>query len=212
MIKELFDADGKVVGFLDKGGRLIALGVLWLLGSLPIITIVPSTAALYYAVIKSIRRGQGSAFQEFRRSFRDNLLRGIPLSLTAVGLGAVLNLNLKILQGQSHRLLVWGTWILLCLILFSCVYVGPILSRFRLKYVDVWKLAFLMSLRHIHYTLLILVGAAAIMALQFYFLPIPTILILPGVCCYVATFPIEKALRCYMPEKKENDNAWYYET
>lgn len=212
MIRDILNTEGPVIGFLDKIGQLIALSVLWLLGCVPQVTIATSTAALYYAVIKSVRRGQGSALKEFWKSYRENLGRGILITLTATVIGALLALNLVILQGQEKSFLSGGALSLTVLLLFACVYIGPILSRFRMKIMDVWKLAFVMSIRFIGYTLLLVAGAVAVTALQLIVLPIPTVVILPGVCCYLATFPIEKALRRFMPEKEENDNAWYYET
>lgn len=212
MIKRILDSEGPVIGFLDQLGQLIALSVLWILGCIPLVTIGTSTAALYYAVIKSVRRGQGSAVQEFRRCYRENLGRGIAVTLTAAAAGALLALNFRILQGQENSLLSGGTLILAGLLLFACVYTGPVLSRFRLKVSEVWKLSFVMSLRFLPYTLLLVFAAAAAAALQIFVLPIPAAAVLPGVCCYLATYAVEPALRGFMPEKEEHDNAWYYET
>lgn len=211
MIKDAFNSEGPVIGFLDNTGQLIALSVLWLLGCIPVITIASSTAALYYAVVKSVRRGQGSAVKEFWRSFRFNLSRGIPISATIWIIGFLLVMNFRIPDAGSQSPIAGGSLILAALLLSACVYIGPILSRFRMTIADVWKLAFVMSIRFIHYTVLLLLGAGIIAALQFYVLPVPMIVMLPGVCCFLATFPIEKALHCYMPRKDETDNAWYNE-
>lgn len=212
MIKEILNTEGPLIGFLDKTGQLIGLSVLWLLGCVPLVTVGTSTAALYYAVIKSVRRGQGSAVKEFWKSYRANLARGIPITVTAAAAGFLLAMNLGILQGQEKSILSGGALICFALLTFACVYIGPVLSRFALKITEVWKLAFVMSLRFWHRTLLLLAGSAIAIALQVYVLPVPTVFLLPGVCCYLSTFLIEKALRRYMPEKEENDNAWYYET
>ncbi len=64
MKKALFiDALG---GFYD----LIIAGVLWLICSLPIITVGPATAALYYTVVKCIRRDRGRVIQTFFNAFK----------------------------------------------------------------------------------------------------------------------------------------------
>lgn len=212
MIKEILNSEGPFIGFLDKTGQLIGLSVLWILGCVPLVTIGSSTAALYYAVIKSVRRGQGSALKEFWRSYRANLVRGIPITVTAAAVGLLLAMNLGILQGQQKSILSGGALICFVMLVFASVYIGPVLSRFTLKITEVWKLAFVMSLRFWHHTLLLLSGAAITVALQIYVLPVPAVFLLPGVCCYLSTFLIEKALRRYMPEKEENNNAWYYET
>ena len=78
-----------------------------------------------------------------------------------------------------------------------------------MKVTDVWKLSFVMAIRFLPLTALILLGAALGALAQFFLLPIPTLAILPGGMCLAATWPVEKALRHYMPPK-EDDNAWYY--
>ena len=66
--------------FLERAGQIIILSILWLICCLPIITLGPSTAALYYAVVKSVRCQRGSFLHEFFSSFKANLLPGLPLT------------------------------------------------------------------------------------------------------------------------------------
>ena len=75
-------------------------------------------------------------------------------------------------------------------------------SSFR-KILDPTPVVFSMT------TALILLGAVLGALAQFFLLPVPTLAILPGGMCLAATWPVEKALRHYMPPK-EDDNAWYY--
>lgn len=208
MIKRLLDTEGPVLGFADKTGQLIVLSALWLLGCIPVVTIGTSSAALYYAVIKSVRRGQGHAAAEFLKSYRANLGRGIGVTVLA-GLLAV---GLVILLGRSGGILPEAALLGLILLGLTAVYLGPVLSRFRLPFGEIWKLAFVISIRFAHYSLLLLAGTITLILLQFWILPVPTILILPGAWCFLCTFAVEKAFQIYMPPKQENDNAWYYET
>lgn len=212
MMKELLHVEGPVVGFLDKTGQLILLNLLWLLGCLPMVTIGVSNAAFYYAVVKSLRRGQGNPVREFWRSYRENLSRGIIATVAAGILMALLMLNVYILQGQARPVLSGGALIGLAILGGIWVYIGPVFSRFRLKLSDSCALAFVMAIRFLPYTLLLLAGMALLLYLQIYVLPIPMIVILPGIWCYLVSFPMEKVLRRYMPKKEENDNTWYYES
>ncbi len=214
MRPNILSSEGPVIGFLDKIGHLIVLNVLWLIGCLPLVTIGTSSTALYYAVVKSIRHGQGQPVREFWKSYRANLKRGILSTLVAVVLGGLLALNLVILTnpelgGNKHLLI--GSALLLALLVCMLMYIWPILSRFTMKVWNAWKLAFVMSLRFFHYTLILVIGTAALVILQIWILPFPTVFVVPALWCYVTTYLIEKALRRYMPEKQESDNAWYYE-
>lgn len=211
MMDKILNVDGPLMGLLNKTGQLIVLSVLWLLCCVPVITVPAATTALYYAVCKSIRFDTGSATKEFFRSFRANVLRGIGAGLPPAALAALLLLNLRILgTGEGNNALGWGALLGLSLLAAAGVYICPILSRFTMNLRDVWKLSFVMAVRFLPLTVLLLLGAAAGAAAQFFLLPIPTLAILPGSLCLAATWPVEKALRHYMPPKEENDNSWYY--
>ncbi len=59
--------------FLD----LVVLSFFFLLASLPVVTLGPAAAALYYSSVKCLRRGEGSPYRSFWASFRENLRPGI---------------------------------------------------------------------------------------------------------------------------------------
>lgn len=212
MLRKWLDVEGPVMGFLEKTGQLIELGVLWLLGCVPVVTAFTSTAAFYYAVVKAVRRGRGKAAGEFWRSYRANLGRGIAAGLPLLAAGALLAADLAILRGQGRAFHSGAIVVLAVLLAGLAVYVGPVLSRFSVKVTQVWRLAFVMAVRFWYWTAAILLLGGLAGALQLYVLPIPTVLILPGAGCMAASFPIEKALRCYMPPKQEGDDAWYYDS
>lgn len=211
MMKDLLSVEGPVFGFLDKVGQLIVLSVLWLLGCLPVITIGTSTAALYYAVMKSVRRDRGSAMKEFLGSYKRNLFRGIAVTVPTLIVGSLLAFNIGLLQTSGGGLYVGS--VVLSLLLGACwMYIGPVLSRFTMGAWDAVKLSFVASLSGLQFTLLMMLGFAAVVLLQIYIFPAPMVLLMPGIWCYATTFLIEKALRRYMPEKNENDDTWYYES
>ena len=212
MLKKWLNVEGPVIGFLDKTGQLIVLSALWLLGCVPVVTVGTSTAALYYAVVKAVRRGRGHAPGEFWRSYRANLGRGIGAWLPVLAVGALLAADMVILRGQARAFHTGALAALALMLAFLTVYLGPVLSRFSVKVTQVWRLAFVMAVRFWYWTAAILLLAGLAGALQFYVLPLPVIFILPGAGCMAASFPIERALRCYMPPKEEGDDAWYYDS
>lgn len=213
MKKDLFHMEGPIFSFLDKVGQMILLSAVWMIGCLPVMTLAPSTTALYYAVIKSIRHNQGDALQEFWRSYRANLRRGIPITIIALAVAGMLVWNIRLLttQPQGSSFLLWGSVILLLLLMGMAVYICPILSRFSMKASAACRLAFVMALRFLPMTALLGAGTVALVYLQIFVLPIPTVLLLPTAWCFVSTFLMEKALRKYMPPKEENDESWYYQ-
>lgn len=213
MRDDILHTEGPIFSFLDKVGQMILLSLVWIIGCLPIVTIATSTTALYYAVIKNIRREYGTAMGAFWQSYRSNLKRGIPITVLGLLVAGILTWNIRLMtqSGQGSNLLLWGSVILLGLLCAVAVYICPVLSRFRMKAVDACKLAFVMAIRFLPQTCLLAVGTVALVYLQIYVLPIPTVLLLPSVWCWATTFLMEKALRKFMPPKEENDDSWYYQ-
>ena len=68
----LFKYDGFVVQICNKITDCICISLLWLVTSIPIITIGAATTALYYAVNNSIRYDRGGIWRSYWRSFRGN--------------------------------------------------------------------------------------------------------------------------------------------
>lgn len=212
-MEETIITEKPLISLLDKVGQLILLSICWIIGSLPVITLGTSTTALYYAVMKSIRRERGQALGEFWKSYRANLGRGILATVPMLLLTGLLCLNLWTLYQAEQRdgTLLLGNVLCLALLCLIWVYICPVLSRFSVGVPDTWKLAFVMALRFLPFSLLMAAGTAVLVVLQVWILPIPTALLIPGCWCYVTTFMIERALRKYMPPRQENDDAWYYE-
>ena len=59
----------RIFGFL---GQLIALNLLWIVCSLPVITAGASTTALYYCTLKLHKDGDIRVFHDFFKSFKQN--------------------------------------------------------------------------------------------------------------------------------------------
>lgn len=213
MEKGMLDLEGPIFSVMDKVGQMVILSVLWIIGCLPMVTIGTSTTALYYAVSKSIRRDCGAATKEFWASYKANLKRGIPVTVVIALVFALLEWNIGLLSVQEleSNFLLWGSVILLAVLAGTAVYICPVLSRFQMGAWKACRLAFVMAVKFLPYTVLILVSAVAVGYLQVFVLPVPALVLLPSGMCYAATFPVEKALLAFMPKREENDDSWYYQ-
>ena len=103
-------------------------------------------------------------------------------------------------------------YLLLAFVIAGIVlYLFPVLSRFTMDAFSCFKLALFMVFKHLPTTILLLliVTAGIVSALL---IPVPMIFVMPGVCCYVGSFLMERILRKYMakPETKEDEEKWYY--
>ncbi|MDD6811596.1 MAG: DUF624 domain-containing protein [Lachnospiraceae bacterium] len=212
--EKILSPDGKFMYILTKAGQIIILNLVWLLTCIPIFTIGTAITSLYYAMMKNIRRNRSYPLVEYFASFKRTFVRGSIFTVVS-GIWLLLLYHLQTIavtvQGENGIFLNKLYVALMVVTAAILIYLFPVLSRFTMSMTDMVKLAFVMAVRFIGYTILILAGTALLFWLSFFYLPIPVILFLPGTWCYVCTFMIEKALRKYMPASDGNEDAWYYE-
>lgn len=201
------------------------LNVIWLLCCLPVITIIPATTAFYYAMIKSVRRGHGYPVREFFGSLKNNLRRGIPLSIVLVLLGLLLTFNFKVAWQAKTRQSTAFALVYLVLLFFYAgfvIYICPVLSRFSIRMRPLARMTSGMVFRHLPVTILLMAGAGGCLVFLYSAVnaaqeaedttPMLAILfLLPGIWCFASTYLVEPILRKYMPPKPEGDKSWYYE-
>lgn len=116
---KLWDMNNKFFRFMAKLADVVQLNLLWLLTSLPIITIGASTTAVYYTVLKVIHNDTGRLGKEFWRGFRENFKMGTALWGLAVLIIGLLVLDLVIVHSflqNSFLKLIMLTALLVMLI------------------------------------------------------------------------------------------------
>lgn len=222
--------DNKLFTFMGKVFDVLVLNTIWLLLSLTlpaltivwvaqtekfilliltcitVLPIVPATTALYYAMVKSIRRERSYAIKEYFRSFIRNFKQGSVFSAILVVLFIVLYIDFQyawnLMQaGAASGSTYLGIFIVITLIFGAVfVYVCPLLSRFEMKTARILKTSFLMAVRHF-LTTVTLLGLLIFVLLGCYILPIG-IFFLPATGTLLASFVVEKVLKRYMPEKE----------
>ena len=208
---------GRAFSIWTAAADLVALGLLTLLLCLPVLTICPAVTALYYSVAKSVRRGRGGPYREYFRSFKENLLQGIGLSVIlalfcAVGFFAatyVVNRPLSEAVDFFYR----ATFFFACIVVFMILALAcPVLSRFRFKTAQVLLFGLRLLVRFPLRTLGLKGVWAALGAGSWFFAPL--LLIAPGLGTLLATFLVEPSMQHYMPERSQFDegtDTWYLE-
>ena len=88
-MSKLFDLNNPLMQTLTGITNLLLLSCMWLVASIPLLTIGPATAALYYVAQKIAQGENPHVFRCFVKSFRDNLKQGLLLGLI-FGAAAVL--------------------------------------------------------------------------------------------------------------------------
>lgn len=89
-MNKLFDLNNPFFSFLAKVADIIILSFWWFVCSLPVFTIGPATAALYFVALKLARKEDVQITSSFFKGFRDNFKQGVAYSFIFVILGVVL--------------------------------------------------------------------------------------------------------------------------
>ena len=132
-MNKLFDLNNPFFAFLSKAADIIILSFLWLVCCLPVFTIGPATAALYYVTLKLARKEEVQVTSCFWKGFKENFKQGVAYSFIFLILGAVLVFDYIVAWGMPgtagtvccgifFALLVW----LLC----TAFYTFPLQAQF----------------------------------------------------------------------------------
>lgn len=222
MLNKIFNPDNAVFRALAKAVDIVVLGALWLICSLPIFTLGASTAALYYAVAKCIRRGEDGPYQSFFRSFRENFRPALPLSLLTAGLWFLLDWGHRIiltLANQQGGIMI-GAYMayLIALVLPIGVlcWLFPLLSRFTMGPWRLLSAAFRLALGHLPTTVVLaLLFTVTANFCRVYWVYVFPLLLAPGILVLIASLFFEKIFKTITPppqgaEGETEEKPWYY--
>lgn len=212
----LFNMDNGIFSVLGKLFDIILLSIIWLICCIPIVTIGPSTTAMYYTVVKVIRRNRGYIAREFFHSFKQNLLEGIIAWVIMLVLGMLLMFNVELsgqLPGKLNLVMSYCYRVFFVLLICISIYVFPNLSRFDLKILQLFKTSLIMAIKHLPSTigmLLIVMVSVAITAIT-----IIGIFFMPALCLLGVSLLMERVLKKYIPQAEEGEETkkdeWYLE-
>ena len=200
---EMFQPESGFMIKLTQILEMFSVGLLWLVCSLPLVTVGAASCSAYYTMTKTVRGYGGYVIREFFRSFRDNFLQATVLwliyavSLAVVSADLYLSLGMResISAAWPEAVMVFRCLLLIILAICSVVtvYALAYTARFRAKTGAVIKNSVLMSLRHLPSSLLIL----GVLVLSFWAVGwIPLLLVLlPGVDWMVFSIILEKIFR-----------------
>lgn len=154
MLDRIFDMDNVVWRAIDKVGKIFLLNLLWLLCSIPVVTIGASTTALIYSSMK-LHENEGYWYQNFFKSFKENLKQATGLFLLYLLAGALLAADFMLggQAGNSFGLLMQGIAGILGIPYFlSLLYVFGVQAKFVNPVKATIRYAFFLSLRNMKYT------------------------------------------------------------
>lgn len=162
MLSNFFNYDNPVWRFIGKFFDVMVLNLLWVFLSIPIVTIGASTTAVYYVTMKLAQDEDSSVFQMFFKSFRENFKQATAIWLIFLGSGLLLGLDLYFFFRMQTAPSGFRTIMIGLLLTFSVIwllmllFVFPLQAKFYNPVKRTLMNGFFMSIRHIGYSLLML--------------------------------------------------------
>ena len=195
-------------GPVYKAGMALAdiflLSFLWIIFSIPLVTIGASTTAAYYVCTKKASGSDAYVFTGFLKSFKENFLVSILTTLILGLVGYIVWINFYALRQVDLGMLQFPVRIALSLVLiqliFVSMYVFPIISRFDTTVRGALKSALQLANSHLFLTIsnLVLFVAVCILTIWVPFL----FIFIPGMFVYFSSTLFVKIFRKHMPEFK----------
>lgn len=151
--------------FWERMGKLyyiIVLNFLWILFSLPLITIGPSTVALHRCMFSLINGKEMHVFTEFYQSFKWNFVRNMKAGIAVVGFGMLLlssrNFYFEIAANTSLTIYYFYIFLVFLFALFF-VTVFPVLGTFDGPVLELLQTSLFLSIKNLPMSILMVVIA-----------------------------------------------------
>ncbi|NCB93203.1 MAG: DUF624 domain-containing protein [Clostridia bacterium] len=215
-MSNLFNQDNKFFTFMGRVADLIILNILCIICCLPVVTAGASITAMYYVTLKMVRNEESYIVKGFFHSFKQNLKQGIVIHLIMLLVGGVLAFDLYFMNamranGTVYTVFTYVFMVAIAVYLMIFVYIYPTLSKFFNSVKNTFRNSLLMSIRHLPYTILMLLIT---------FVPLASMFTVPKVFAFMLmfyflmgfavvslanSFFLAKIFDKYIPEKTEDE-------
>ncbi|MDR1913846.1 MAG: YesL family protein, partial [Clostridiales bacterium] len=195
-----FSLDGPFYKFGTILADIMILSMIWLLFSIPIVTIGASTTALYYVMTRRISNREGYLFRDFWTSFKGNFKQTTIIWLIFWVLAYILYINITNIEIiGSMATIIKPIQICFCIeLILIFMYIMPINARFQIGLKDSFKTAFFMANRHLPTSILCALIAFGVFLASW--ITIIMSLVAMGIYVYLTSFLFLRVFKKYRPE------------
>lgn len=223
MSAEGFNYDNMFIRLLNRLGDAMLLSILFVLCSLPIVTIGASVTALYYAAMKGIKGGDGYVAKYFWKSFKDNFKQSTLIWLICLVVFFILGVDVwfwfqqrQAGGGMMIQAMQIISVIMLSLAVMIAMYVFPLQAKFDNSIKVQLRNAFLLSIKYFPTTILIALCSAIVVWCFYYTLLLSIVgftLVGFGLVGYIYAFFMLRCFKPYLPEEEyDNGDDWSLDT
>lgn len=155
----IFNPDSKFSQIMSRVFDLMIMNLIFIFTSIPIFTIGVNYTALYYVTLKMVKNEESYVFKSYWKSWRQNFKQatGIWLIFLVIGVFLVMDIFLVNQMTGPSTYLRYVFFVILFIWGMVLTYVFPVLSRFDNTVKQTIKNSLLMSIRHLPWTIVMLV-------------------------------------------------------
>ncbi len=170
-MRGLFSIDSPLMRFLSRVADLMIVNILFLVTSIPVVTIGATLTALNYVTFRMAVGTEGQVARDYFRSFRQNFRQATVIWVVLLLFAFVLQYDVRLTWGAGGTMnaVVLGVGLVGCVALvIELLYVFPVLAKFDNTVRGTMKNALGLALRHPGRTISLFMLPFALGLLTFY--------------------------------------------
>ena len=200
MKNSLFNSENWIWQPFSWVADFLILSCLWLICSIPMVTVGAASAAMYDCCARCIQDGDRALFSRFFRTFRRELLKSIPSTLLWAAILGLLFFLIRSFTGSAagtdiNLVLTYAMVVFLAVAVGIASWVFPLLSRFTFDFASLNMTAIRLALAHLPRTMAL--GAVNIAAGWLCLRLLMPVMVAPGIAALLSAYLLEPVFKPY---------------
>ena len=200
MKNSLFNSENWIWQPFGLVADFLILSCLWLIFSIPMVTVGAASAAMYDCCARCIKDGDRALFSRFFRTFRRELLKSIPSTFLWAAILGLLFFLIRSFTGSAtgtdiNLVLAYAMVVFLAVAVGIASWVFPLLSRFTFAFASLNMTAIRLALAHLPRTMAL--GAVNIAAGWLCLRLLMPVMVAPGIAALLSAYLLEPVFKPY---------------
>ncbi len=203
-----FSTDGLFYKVTAVIADALLVTLLWIICSLPIVTIGAATSAGYYIMTRRISGRNGYIVKDFFMSFVQNFIQSTLFTILFLVCYFILYFNLTHMKAMGDLRFVLRPiqLIIAAELTLTMLYVFPLLSRFKMGMVEILRTSVFMANRHLLTTITCLFLLLALVWACLFFNPFLFVLSF-GLYAFASSHMLMRIFKKYRPDMDSDEDA-----
>lgn len=179
--------DSKALKIVKTARNIVLVNCLWLLFSIPVITIGAATCAVFYLNFKLLENEDAPLWENFIKGFKSSFVQGTVMLVFTALIGGCLFFIWSTALNSDSFIMKAGAFICSLLFIMFYIYTFPLIARYNNSFKNIFKNSAGMSFTYMWKTIIIVLLAAffyVILYWNFWTLVVGGVFI-PGLFMYI---------------------------